>query len=77
MSTSSSQLLSLYSLARHLDENLAPPAHDIGMETTNFNAVCRSVDIILAAKRGKLQINIAADTHVIWYWQKRAKAMTT
>ena len=62
MKVQSSQLLNLYSLVRRFIEKHVPRLDgDMDLEIASFVAVCRSVDIILAAKRGQLPVREAAE----------------
>jgi hypothetical protein len=49
-----SELLSLYTLVRHYVEKYVRIGADIAKETDSFNKCCKTVDIILAAKRGEV-----------------------
>jgi hypothetical protein len=61
MKVQSSQLLNLYSLVRRFIGKHVPRLDgDMDLEIASFVAVCRSVDIILAAKRGQLPLREAA-----------------
>ena len=61
LKTSASELLSIYSLLRHfLDAELPDASADVEPSLASFNACCACVDVILAAKRGRIQMKEAA-----------------
>ena len=66
-----SELLGLYGVLRHFTETRLPADPRISAELTNFQLVCKAIDILLAAKRGQLavrdaghQLQVALATHL-------------
>lgn len=58
---SCSELLSLYGLLRFFFELRVGSLNTLQRELTSFRAVCRVIDILLATKRGFLELDVAAD----------------
>ena len=55
-----SELLGVYSLLRHFVEVRIGDRAEIAVERTSFDAACQMIDLILLAKRGCMDLNVAA-----------------